>query len=150
MTQRSAQHGTFAIERVFDATPTEVFESYSDPAAKAKWFGPTDTPGGLSLDFRVGGREHFRASGPDGVTFGYEAYYHEIVPGHRIVYSYTFDFDDARGSVSLVTVEITPDGERARLLYTEQAVYLDGADTPAGREQGTHEELDQLGAVLAA
>jgi hypothetical protein len=45
-------------------------------------------------------------------------------------------------------VEIEPAGEGARLLYTEQAVYLDGGDTPATREHGTRELLERLAAVL--
>ena len=46
-------------------------------------------------------------------------------------------------------VEITSAGERTRLLYTEQAVYLDGLDTPADREKGTREEFKKLDAARA-
>ena len=72
-----------------------------------------------------------------------------IVPDQRIVYSYTIDFDQIRISSSLVTVEITPAGDRTRLLYTEQAVYLDGGDTPADREKGTREEFDNLDRTIS-
>jgi len=34
------------------------------------------------------------------------------------------------------------------LTFTEQGVFLDGADTPAVREKGTGELLDALGAAL--
>lgn len=149
MTQRFSEHATFAIERVYGASPDRVFNAWADPAAKAKWFGPTDSPNGLSLDFQVGGREHFSMPLPDGRTFGYDARFHEIVPGHRIVYAYTVDFDETRISVSLVTVELTPADDGTRLSFTEQAAYLDGGDTPADRERGTREELDGLGAALA-
>ena len=149
MTQRSTEHATFDIERVYDASPAQVFGAWAVPAAKAKWFGPGGS-GELALDFRVGGREHFTAPMPNGMAFGYEARYQEIVPGQRIVFAYTVDFDKTRISASLVTVEITPAGERTRLLYTEQAVYLDGGDTPADREQGTREELDKLDVALSS
>ena len=36
-----------------------------------------------------------------------------------------------------------------RLTLTEQAVHLDGLDTPDGREEGTGGLLDQLGDYLA-
>ncbi len=149
MTQRSTQHGMFVIERVYDASPERVFGAWADPEAKAKWFGPTGSAGKREFDFQAGGREHFTALLPDGRVFGYDACYQEIVPGQRIVYAYTVDFDQTRISASLVTVEITPAGERTRLLYTEQAVYLDGGDTPADREHGTRLELDKLDVALA-
>jgi len=149
MTQRSTELATFDLEYIYDASPARVFGAWADPATKAKWFGPTESPGGLALDFRVGGREHFSAKMPDGRVFGYDARYQEIVPGQRIVYAYTVDFDQTRISASLVTVEITPSGERTRMLYTEQAVYLDGGDKPADREHGTREELDKLGLALS-
>ncbi len=150
MTGRSVQHGMFEIERVYDASPERVFNAWADPVAKAQWFGPTAPAGKIALDFRVGGREHFKATLPDGRVFGFDARYQEIVPGHRIVYAYTIDFDQTRISASLSTVEITPAGERTRLLYTEQAVYLDGGDTPPDREQGTREELDKLDVALSS
>ena len=149
MSQRSTEHATFDIERVYDASPEQVFNAWADPKAKAAWFGPTDSPEALALDFQVGGREHFTMPLPDGRVFGYDARYHEIVPGQRIVYAYSVDFDTTRISVSLATVAITPDGERTRLVYTEQGAYLDGGDTPADREQGTRVELEQLGVALA-
>ena len=68
----------------------------------------------------------------------------------RIVYDYTVDFDTTRITASLVTVEILTDGQRTRLLYTEQAVYLDGGDTPADRERGTIVELDKLDVALSS
>ncbi len=149
MTQRSTQHATFDIERLFDASPARVFGAWADPAAKGQWFGPGEGEGKLELDFRVDGREHFTAALPDGRVLGYDAHYQEIVPGQRIVYAYTIDFDKTRISASLVTVEITPAGERTRLLYTEQGVYLDGGDTPADREHGTREELEKLDVALS-
>ena len=149
MTQRSTEHATFDIERVYDASPERVFEAFADPKAKGQWFGPGGRESELALDFRVGGREHFKEDLPDGRVFGYDAPYREIVPGERIDYGYTVDFDQTRISASLVTVEITPAGARTRLLYTEQAVYLDGGDTPAQREEGTRLELDKLDAELS-
>ena len=149
MTERSVLHGIFEIERVYDASPERVFNAWADPVAKAQWFGPTAPAGKIALDFRVGGREHFKATLPDGRVFGFDARYQEIVPGHRIVYAYTIDFDQTRISASLVTVVITPVGGRTRLLNTEQGVYLDGGDTPTSREHGTRELLDKLALSLS-
>lgn len=149
MTKRSTEHALFDIERFYDATPARVFQAWADPKAKAKWFGPTDHPELHNLDFQVGGREHFSQKLPDGRVFGYDSRYQEIVPDERIVFDYTVDFDQTRISASLVTVEISTAGDRTRLLYTEQAVYLDGLDTPAQREEGTILEINKLDALLA-
>ena len=145
MTERSTEHDTFEIERVYEASTTRVFEAWSDPVAKAAWFVPSNATTPLSLDFRAGGREYFKFPMPNGMTFGYDSRYQEIVPGERIAFAYTCDFDETRISASLVTVEFRPAGENTRLLYTEQAVYFDGTDTPAQRLNGTNEMLDALG-----
>jgi uncharacterized protein YndB with AHSA1/START domain len=146
--QRAAEHATFEIERIYEAPPARVYEAWADPAAKERWFGPTESAGERSLDFRVGGREHFTAGGPDGALYSYDARYHEIVPGRRIVYAYTMDRGETRISVSLATVQIEAADAGTRLRYTEQAVYLDGGDTPAVREHGTRELLEKLALVL--
>ena len=56
--------------------------------------------------------------------------------------------DETRTSVSLATVELEPEGDGTRLIFTEQAVFLDGLDNPAEREQGTRGLLEKLEAEL--
>jgi uncharacterized protein YndB with AHSA1/START domain len=148
--QRTTEHATFAIERELEASPARVFELWSDPAAKAQWFGPRDPDNKLALDFQVGGREHYTDTPGSGMVFTYDALIQEIVPKERIVYSYTFDFDQTRLSASVVSVEIEPAGQGTRLLYTEQVVFFEGHDNPADREGGTRKELDRLDAVLSS
>jgi hypothetical protein len=55
-----------------------------------------------------------------------------------------------RMSVSLATVQITPDGDGSHLCYTEQGAFLDGIDKPEAREEGTVWLLDSLAKYLAA
>ena len=147
MTERSAVHSTFAIERTYDASPARVFEAWANPAAKSRWFGGSEPPD-HQLDFRVGGREVNRGGPPGGPVFTYEALYYDIVEDERIVYAYEMYMDDARISVSVATVEFSPVDSGTRLLFTEQGAFLDGHDTPAQREHGTGELLDKLGAAL--
>ncbi len=71
------------------------------------------------------------------------------MPDERIVYGYVMDADGALISVSVTTVEFTAAGSGTTLTYTEQGVFLDGADTPDIREKGTGELLDALGETLA-
>jgi hypothetical protein len=50
--------------------------------------------------------------------------------------------------VSLATIEFKPEGKGTTLIYTEQGVFLDGYDDPAGREHGTRALLDKVEADL--
>ncbi len=102
------------------------------------------------LDFRVGGHERFGGLTPDGTPYRYEGLYYDIVPDHRIVYSYEMYAGADRMSVSLATVEIAPDPDGTRLTYTEQGAFLDGLEKPREREEGTAFILDNLGNYLAS
>lgn len=145
MTARSAEHGTFTITRTYPVPPARVFAAWASQEAKARWFGaPGEANAGLELDFRVGGVEVNRGGPPDGPVFTYEATYKDIVPDERIVYGYSMDADGAVISVSVSTVEFAPTAGGTTLTLTEQGVFLDGGDTPAIREKGTNELLDQL------
>ena len=150
MTDLSVTHASFTIERTYDASPARVFHTFADPAAKAQWFsGPPDW---LTLehemDFRVGGREVERGGPVGGPVHAFNAIYQDIVPDRRIIFSYDMHLDDQRISVSMTTIELEPAGAGTRLVFTEQGAFLDGYDNPEGREQGTRDLLDALGAAL--
>jgi uncharacterized protein YndB with AHSA1/START domain len=150
MSQRSVEHATFVIERTYAASPDRVFDAWADPEAKARWFGgPAEwTRTEHKLDFRVGGREVNRVASADGPVYTYEALYQDIVANERIIYGYDMYLDDRRISVSLATVELEPYDAGTRLIFTEQDVFLDGADSVDQREQGSGTLLDALGAEL--
>ena len=150
MTQH-AVHGTFALERVYDASPARVFKAFSDPATKARWFrGPMGWEEiQRNLDFRVGGEEIAEGRFPHGLQTLFKAHYHEIVPDARVVYAYDMHLNGAFVSVSLVTVELIPENEKTRLRFTEQGVYLDGDGTAnEHRREGTQYGLEQIAAVI--
>jgi uncharacterized protein YndB with AHSA1/START domain len=153
MTERSVNHTTFVIERTYPAAPSRVFSAWASAEAKAIWMDDPDFKSDGSateVDFRVGGHERFGGLTPEGTSYRYDATYYDIVPDHRIVYSYEMYSGDERMSVSLATVQITPDGAGTRLSYTEQGAFLDGIDKPEAREEGTAWLLDNLGKYLAS
>jgi uncharacterized protein YndB with AHSA1/START domain len=39
MSERSTEHSAFVVERVYDTSSDRVFAAWSDPQAKACWFG---------------------------------------------------------------------------------------------------------------
>jgi len=154
MTARSTCHGTFVVERRLAASPARVFAAFATPEGKDQWFA---CHGGSTreireMDFREGGHERVRGVGPEGIS-DFRALYHDIVPYQRIVYSYEMFNNEARISVSITTIVITPEGKGARLQLTEQGVFMDhdpdGPMGPASREHGTNALMDQLAAALA-
>jgi uncharacterized protein YndB with AHSA1/START domain len=154
MTERSTHHDTFVIERNYAAPPARVFGAWALPASKASWFNgpPHWQTAGYELDFRVGGRERLSAgpAGTPGEAHKYDALYRDIVPDQRIVYCYDMFIGDKHISVSLATVEFEPAGTGTRMVFTEQAVFLDGYDDAGSRERGTRDLLEKLAKALEA
>jgi len=128
-----------------------VFKAFSDPTAKAAWFGgPKEWQGKHTMDFRIGGVEISSGGPPGGTMHYYEARYLDIVPNERIITSYWMSLYDVRISVSVATVEITPHGKGTKLTLTEMGAFLDGHDPDAAmRRTGTEQLLDALGRSLA-
>ncbi len=152
--ERSVTHNTFVIERNYSAAPDNVFAAFADPAKKRRWYaeGGEHQLGEFAMDFRVGGKEHYRSrivSGPvQGSMLTNDGTYLDIVPNRRIVVASTMALDDRRISASLATFELLPTGTSTRLIFTHQAAFLEGADGPQMREGGWRQLLERLAAAL--
>lgn len=151
MSERNATHGSFTLERVYDAAPARVFRAWADPKIKARWFGGVEGWQMLerSIDFRIGGRERLSGRKGSGVVSTFDAVYHDIVPDRRIIYCYDMRLDGVHISVSLATVELKPEGAGTRLTMTEQGVFLDDYDDGGSRERGTRILLERLGGEVS-
>lgn len=143
-------HATFVIERVYRASPERVFAAFSDQQIKDRWFGspPGWVTTEVSMDFREGGREVNNGGPPEGPISKFYSTYYDIIPNERIVNAYEMYQDDTRISVSLATMELTPEGDGTRLTFTEQDAFLDGYDDAGSREDGTRWLFEQLAAVV--
>lgn len=144
-------HATFTIERILNAAPARVFAAYATLEARMAWF---KAPGDIEtldrdFDFRVGGVERFRARWPSGMVSDFQAVFHDIVQDQRIVLIYDLFHNADKLSVSLQTIDLQPEGDRTRLLHTEQGAYFSGGPEAAqGREHGTAWHVDNLVAVI--
>lgn len=152
MTERSASHITFVVERTYpDADQARVFSAWASPEARATWMDDPDFKSDGSepqFDFRVGGHGRFGGLSPEGSPYRYDGTFYDIVPDERIVYAYEMYEGGDRSSVSLTTVEFAPYPAGTRLTYTEQGVFLDGIDSPQERQQGVEFILGNLGTYL--
>ena len=165
MSESTVVHSTFVIERNYSATPQQVFAAFADPVKKRRWFaeGEGFEVDMFEMDFRIGGAERARfrfkpgASLEQGTACANDSYYLDIVANLRIVIAYTMTIGDKRISASLSTFEIFPAGGAsepvtnigARLVFTEQAAFFEGADGPQRRQSGWRQLFDRLQAELA-
>lgn len=145
-------HGTFHIERTYNAPPARVFAAWADIETKARWFiGPPDKWKVVerALDFRVGGQERLHGQLASGSNTIFTARYHDIIPNQRLVYVYDMQLGDRHLSVSLATVELSETSRGGtRMKFTEQATFLDDEYGVASREEGTAAHFDRLLPVL--
>ncbi|MBM0106442.1 SRPBCC family protein [Steroidobacter sp. S1-65] len=150
MTERSASHTSFVIERDFPAPPSHVFFAWSDVEAKLSWSDcHTDARDSeFSMDFRHGGHEHYRVRLPDGMTLSVEKVFFDIVPDQRIIFGYDLVIGEKRLSASLVTVSFEPSRKGTHMTYTEQLALLDGFTDVEERIEGTNEGFDRLELLL--
>ena len=154
MTDHRVDHGSFTIERTYAASPQQVFAAWASQQEKDRWFGEGDDflarTDEYTLDFRLGGDERLAGALPNGRRFSYDASYLDIVDAARIVAAYSVSIDDQRTSVSLMTVELSGEGDGTRLVLTEQGAFLDGLDSNDQRQEGASDMLDKLGQHLSS
>jgi uncharacterized protein YndB with AHSA1/START domain len=151
MPEHNVQHGSFTIERKFDAPPALVYSAFATENGKQAWFsGPSEqwVVQDRAFDFRVGGRETLTGRWKTGRITRFDALYHDIVPDERIIYGYTMHVDERKISVSLATIEFKKTGAGTLLLLTEQGAFLDGYDDAGARERGTIGIIDKLEAAI--
>ncbi len=151
METRSVTHATFVIERKYPVTPDRVFAAFSDPAKKRRWFHPGEGTQieELEMNFRVGGFERKTFRVDQGSVCTNNTIYQNIVPNRRIVFAYTMSVGDQCISSSQGTVELLPDGQQTKLIFTEQAAFFEGADGPQMRQNGWGSLFDRLERQLA-
>lgn len=72
--------------RIFDASPEQLFQAWTDPAILALWWGPKDFRNTFEVfEPRPGGAWKFVMHGPDGTDYKNESVFREIEKPSRIV-----------------------------------------------------------------
>lgn len=109
------------ITRVFDAPPARVFEAWTTREHLARWWGPKAFTAEIQKhDFREGGAYRHRITGPDGKSYGMSGFFHRIVTGERLVFTFAWDDEPGRPATeTLVTVALAPHGTGTRLTFRQ-------------------------------
>ena len=137
------------ITRTFDAPRTLVFEAWTSPQHRMRWWGPHGfTTTSCEMDLRQGGPWRLSMRSPGGREDRQRGIFREIVPPERLVFTYAFE--DPAGNLgheTLVTVNFEEQGAKTKLTV-RQSVF----ETFAVREdhvRGWGEALDRLAERLA-
>lgn len=128
---------TIKRELVLRASPERVFAAWTDPAELSRWFGMR-----AEVDLRVGGRWRFVWTTGEHTEEHATGLYREIDPPRRLVYTW----EDNGAGPTVVTVDLTPDGEHTRLRLTESG-FGEGDDWDRhyqDNSDGWTEELEEL------
>src|SRR5688500_9538714 len=110
------QQKSLTVERVFDATPEELFNACTDPATFKTWYHPMP---GMELeihefDAREGGRIHFDMPMPGGRKgHATKGIFHVLKPHTRIVFG-----PKDKSSLSDITISKTPKGAKMTVTWS--------------------------------
>lgn len=145
-TREPALHSTETYERRLPVPPAVVFQAWTDPDVKQRWFAPTASR--YELDATPGGTEVLEAD-VDGVTVEFRATFHDVVTDQRIVSTSTLRPDGRLSTAAIETVELADDGDGGTLLtVTEQTTYVDEFERPEWRDAGIRGQLDAVAETL--
>ena len=141
---------SLTLTRLFNATATQVWRAWTDPAILPQWFGPI----GYScrtrdIDLRTGGQWRFDMTGPDGTVWPNRHRITRYTPMTRIEFLLD-DGSDANPPME-ITVELTPEAAGIRLVQT---IHFPSAEAKAGAlafgaDKLGETTLDKLAAILA-
>jgi len=147
MAQSSTQdRPSLSITRHYAVTPEKVWRAWTEPQALSRWFGPADTESvtRAELDVRVGGRYSIAFRTSDGEEHRVSGVYQEVVPHHRL--SFTWAWQSTPERVSQVTIELEPTSGGCELRFRHDRFFDQQARD--NHERGWTGAFAKLGAFL--
>ena len=116
MTARQPAAEAFVLRRSYPVPPPAVWRAWVDAAVLRVWFGQADAPEwSAQMDVRVGGRYRLRMRGPDGRYYEAHGTYRELIPGSKLVFTWTWK--EGVDSEALITVLLKQAGEGTELEF---------------------------------
>ena len=136
------------LSRSFPAPRERVFRAFTVPAQMVKWWGPKGwTVPVCTLDARPGGAWHTVMRSPEGKDHIVSGVYREVLPPERLVYTWAWEEDGARGHETVVTIELLETQGGTRLELTQELFESENARDR--HNEGWSSSLDCLEDALA-
>lgn len=126
------------IARLMDATPEQVFRTWTTPERYPEWFCPKPWRAVVDkMDLRPGGAADNTMHGPDGEVMPNHGVYLEIVPNRKIVFTDAFTEGwvpaaDGGMMTAVLTFEPQPDG---------RTLYIARCGHPTLEKKAQHEQM---------
>jgi uncharacterized protein YndB with AHSA1/START domain len=134
------------ITRIFEASPTEVFNAWLEREQWASWIGPEGVHCEVPLlEPRVGGRYRLIMHLPNGNLLRVAGVFNAIAPNRSFAFTWGMEGEPRE---TLVTVELRDLNGRTELKLRQQG--LPTAADRDGHGKGWNSALDKLVAYLAA
>jgi uncharacterized protein YndB with AHSA1/START domain len=114
------------LSRSFAAPRERVFRAFTAPTQLVKWWGPKGfTVPACTLDVRAGGAWSTVMRSPEGKDHVVSGVYREISPPERLVFTWGWEEDGARGHETTVTIELFETSGGTRLELTHERFQTD-------------------------
>ena len=132
---------TLVISRRLNASRDQVFAAWTDPEIMQQWYAPGQAQvAEVECDPVVGGRFRVVMKGPEGQTYITSGTYREVVPGEKLVHSWSWEGSD---SETQVTIELKAlEGGVTELTLTHEL--FPDADTRDLHNEGWTESISKL------
>ena len=92
---------------VLDAPREPIFRALSEPAALARWWGPSGfTTPEIDIELTVGGRYRFGMQPPGGELFHLAGEFLEIDPPRRLAYTFRWEEPEPDDQETIVTLTL--------------------------------------------
>ncbi|HTQ77235.1 MAG TPA: SRPBCC domain-containing protein [Burkholderiales bacterium] len=145
---RTADKPSLTLERHYPVAPEKVWRAWTEPEAIGRWFGP-DGPQNVSraeLDVRVGGSYRICFGGADGNEHECAGVYREVVPGRRLVFTWTWPRTTPERE-SLVTITLRAARGGTDFEFRQERFF--DATVRDNHKRGWSGTFDKLGRFLA-
>jgi uncharacterized protein YndB with AHSA1/START domain len=141
------------IVRTFDAPAALVFSMWSEPEHFAAWMGPEGfTCRVVDIDFRIGGAYRALIVSEDTGESWFSGVYREIVPGARLVFTFTWNnTGPSAGVETLITLTFEErDGQTVQSFHQAPFLNQERRDSHRGGWTSGFEKLAHHIRTLAA
>lgn len=140
----------FRTVREFDHPTADVFRAHVDPELVCQWLGPRRLSTRIDhWDCRTGGSYRYSNLDEVGNEYRFFGSFHEIVPGSRIVQTFTFAGEP--DTVALQRAEFVElDGDRTslRVVFLTESVAARDGFLHSGMKEGAKESYERMDDLL--